>query len=372
MNILILSWKDIQHPQKWGAEVVLWNYALELQKIWHSVIWLSSKHENAQESNTIDGIKVLRVWTINTMYFKIWNYYKKNLRGQFDLIIDQAGGPPLFSPLYAQKVAKVFFIHHISDLEWDYKFIFPLNKIFKYIYNKTICLYKNETTIAVSNSTKHELVQKFWFQSEKVYSIENALDIRDVEEPKMDEKENSILFFWRLTPLKRVEHAILAFSIFLKEKPDYVLNIVWPASDKKYYKQLQDLVHSLELQKKIHFVWSIALENRSSIKNNKILLVPSHKEWFWLVVLEANVYGIPALWYKVWGIRDSIKDGINGYKHEDGDYNAMATTLLRIISDQREFETLAMKSFQHVQSRNSFSKNTKELEKILIAQKNNS
>jgi hypothetical protein len=53
------------------------------------------------------------------------------LRGKYDIIIDEAGGLPLLSPLYEKKTPIVFFSHHVGDKERDYSYPWPLNKIGK-------------------------------------------------------------------------------------------------------------------------------------------------------------------------------------------------------------------------------------------------
>lgn len=59
------------------------------------------------------------------------------------------------------------------------------------------------------------------------------------------------------------------------------------------------------------------------IARDKVILVPSRKEGFGLVVLEANSLGIPAIGYDVGGLRDSIIEGENGFLMDDGDWLRM-------------------------------------------------
>jgi Glycosyltransferase Family 4 len=84
-----------------------------------------------------------------------YNSYKKE--NKIDIIIDEAGGWPLLSPLYAKSIPIYFFVHHIAEKEFDIA-PYPLSRLIRWCYNKMLQFYKNTATIAVSNSTRDDLV----------------------------------------------------------------------------------------------------------------------------------------------------------------------------------------------------------------------
>jgi hypothetical protein len=56
----------------------------------------------------------VRKYSINTIYFFAWKWYKEFIKTHpVDIIIDEAGGIPLLSPLYAKNTPIYFLIHHI-------------------------------------------------------------------------------------------------------------------------------------------------------------------------------------------------------------------------------------------------------------------
>ena len=365
-KILFLSWKDIKHPQVWWAEVVLWNYMKKLHKKWYKITWVWSSFKWAKKEEIIEWINIIRIWSINNIYFKFHKYYKKYLKWKFDIIIDEAGWLPLFSPLFEKKIPIIFLIHHISDIEWDFKYPFPLNKIWKLIYRRIIKIYRKNYTITVSKSTKNELIEKYKFNKNKVFEIENTLDIQFQKDQNINYKKNEILFFGRLMPMKRAEHAILAFNYFKdKIEEEYKLNIVWPYQDWKYFKSLQKLVKKLNLENNVIFKWWLNIEERDKISTNKVLLFPSIKEWYWLVVLEANSYWMPAIWYDVWWVRDSIKQWINWFKVESHNHKAMWKKLYEILKDKEKYNKLSKSSFEHVKNHTTWDENTSKFEKII-------
>jgi poly(glycerol-phosphate) alpha-glucosyltransferase len=101
------------------------------------------------------------------------------------------------------------------------------------------------------------------------------MEVPDISNIK---KENTLLFYGRLTPMKRVEDAIKAFALIHKELPQYSLRIIGPAQEPTYFQSLQDLVKELGLEEKVEFYGGITLENRHLLAKHKLILIPSHKE----------------------------------------------------------------------------------------------
>jgi hypothetical protein len=56
----------------------------------------------------------VRKYSIHTIYFFAWSWYRNFIKkNPIDLIIDEAGGIPLLSPLYERNIPIYFLIHHI-------------------------------------------------------------------------------------------------------------------------------------------------------------------------------------------------------------------------------------------------------------------
>ena len=232
--------------------------------------------------------------------------------------------------------------------------------------------YRSCRTITVSNSTKEELVREFSFNEKNITVIENACDIVPVESIDFDAKKNKILFLWRLMPIKRAEDTIHAFSVFYRSNTrfsDYSLDIIGNNQDKEYFRKLQGLVQDLSLENSVHFLGQKDKESLSKILlEYKVILVPSMKEWFWLIVLEANSYGIPALWYNVSGLRDSIVDGENWFLISDGSYTEMGENLSELCSNIDLYKKLSIQSLTRAKNHPNWDINT-QARLAIISQK---
>lgn len=348
-HILFLTWKDIKHTRKWWAEVVMYEYAKRLVEDGHRVTWFASDCETTSCSETLDGIEIIRKYSLWSIYFFAWIWYKSWRRrwNNPDIIIDEAGWIPLLSPLYEKHIPIYFFIHHIWESEWDKAFIYPCNLVFKKAMFWIIALYSRLPTITVSNSTKQELIERFSFQNVSV--IENASNISPQKEIDFSKKWNEIIFLGRLMPIKRVEDAIHAFHALYTKDSSYILNIVG-VGDLEYTKSLKVLVSELSMEDSVIFYWYSNSIRADKLFSSRAMLATSIKEWYGLVVIEANAFWLPVIWYNVPGLRDSIHDWVNGYLTEDGNIEKLWTALVELIENQETLTSLSQSSLNHVKS----------------------
>jgi glycosyltransferase involved in cell wall biosynthesis len=70
------------------------------------------------------------------------------------------------------------------------------------------------------------------------------------------------------------------------------------------------------------------------------LLMPSVREGWGMVIVEANSVGTPAVGYDVSGIRDSIRDGRTGLLATAGDPLALATQAIALVTDESRYEAM--------------------------------
>lgn len=103
------------------------------------------------------------------------------------------------------------------------------------------------------------------------------------------------------------------------------------------------------------------------IASHKVLLVPSMKEGFGLIVLEGNCYGVPVIGYDVAGLRDSIKHGVNGFLVPDGDWKVMGEKLKDLISDEDCLCSQSQKALDYVKNLESWDKKVSQLESVLFS-----
>jgi len=309
--VLIINWKDIKHPRAGGGTLYTHKLATYLVKRNYEVTLLTAKYPGCENQEFIDGINVLRLGNMITVYGLVPFKYLKDLKDRFDIIIDEINYIPWFTPLYVQKTPILTFIHQtgkgVLDLEVNKMIKIPL----QFIEKITPFIYRNILTVTVSKSVKEELVKK-GFQEEKVIVIPPGIDVEKYRS-KLSEKADYplILYVGRLTRYKGVEHLIRAAHYLSKRIPDLRVSIVGKGD---YLKDLVKLRDSLGLRQVVRFHGYVSEHEKIRLMQKAQLLVnPSVREGFSIVVIEAGACGTPAIGTDTTGLRDSILEGKTGF-----------------------------------------------------------
>jgi lipopolysaccharide/colanic/teichoic acid biosynthesis glycosyltransferase len=64
-----------------------------------------------------------------------------------------------------------------------------------------------------------------------------------------------------------------------------------------------------------------------------VLCLPSYREGFGSVIIEAAACGLPAVASRIYGIVDAVEEGRTGLLHQPGDVESLTTCLRRVIED---------------------------------------
>lgn len=197
--------------------------------------------------------------------------------------------------------------------------------------------------------------------------IENTTEITPLQSIDFASKTHDIVFLGRLTTIKRPDHAIRAFQSVIDTLPaDTRLHIIGNAQDRPYVQTLRNLVIELNMLDRVVFHGFLTTEEYTRILSSaRCLLVPSEKEGYGLVVIEANAYGLPVIWYDVPGLRDSIHSGLNGLLVPDGDYRAMGDQMVDIFANDDKYHTLSESSLEYARSIAKWSDQVQKLETVI-------
>jgi len=331
-NILWLSWRDIKNPDAGGAEKVAIEVASRFVKDKIPITIFTSHFANAQKQENIRSVKIIRRGGLVTCRLFAFLYYIRRA-GEFDLIIDEINTIPFFSVLWA-KNKTITLIHQLAKEYWFKQTIFPLNVLGFTIEPIWLKLYKNSPTLALSASTKKDL-EKIGFS--KVQTYRPGIDFKPQHITK---KEDLILFLGRLIPAKGLDHAINAFNTVHKSSPDTKLVIAGRGKE-KYLKKLKNLTKKLNLQKAIEFKGFVAEKEKINLlKKSKIVLIPSIREGWGLIAIEASALGCVPIAYNVPGLCDSIKNGETGILTNQNP-QSMAKAALLVLKDEQLYQKLA-------------------------------
>lgn len=332
-NILWLSWRDIKNPDSGGAEKVAIEVASRLVRDKFKVTIFSSRFKNAKPIETIRGVKIIREGGLITCRFYAFLYYLKNKN--FDLIIDEINTLPFFSNFYV-KEKKVALIHQLAREFWWSETFFPLNLIgylLEPLYLKT---YRNIPIIACSNSTKKDLL-KLGFKNISLYH--HGLSVKPLSK-LLPKKSPNILYIGRLTKPKGPQDAIAAFGTVHKKIPNSKLTII--GNGKPQFAQLlKSQVKKLGLKNYVDILGFVPdKEKINLLKKAKIVLIPSIREGWNMVPIEANAFGAIPIGYNVPGLCDSIQNGKSGML-VNSNPSSLAKETIRILNNERGRQKIA-------------------------------
>jgi glycosyltransferase involved in cell wall biosynthesis len=179
----------------------------------------------------------------------------------------------------------------------------------------------------------------------------------------MPKKEDvpTVAFVGRLKRYKLPDHAIEAFYEIRKKVPDAKM---WVIGD-GYMREELEKKYS-DNNKNIIFFGKTGNELKYDLMGRAhLLLVPSVKEGWGLVVTEANAMGTPAIAYNVSGLRDSVTNGETGLLTAENTPQSLANSAISLLKDK---ELLSKFSINALNFSRTFSwENTADMfEKVIL------
>lgn len=342
MNILWLCNKDRNHPRAGGAELVNEELAKRLVKDGHGVIFLVAGFENCQKEEIIDGYKVIRLGNRWSVYWQAYRYYKNNLIGWADLVIDEVNTIPFFAKFYV-KEKNILFIHMLCREIWFYEMFFPLNLIGYILEPIYLWLLSDRKVITISESTKNDLM-RFGFKSENITIISEGIELEPLKELESYQvikyKVPTILTLGVIRPMKRTEHIVKAFEILKETIPNARL-IIAGSTEGRYGGMILKMIQASKYKESIEYLGKVSKEKKIELMQKAhILAVTSVKEGWGLIVTEANSQGTPAVVYNVDGLRDAVKNNQTGFICNKNTPENLAERIIDIFKNQELYKTL--------------------------------
>ena len=310
-----------------GAEKRIYELATRLAEKGHDVHWYGIGWwwpEEGQRDIEIKGIKLHGVCKPIDLYngerrsikeaiqFAI-KLYPNLMKERFDIIDCQ--GFPFFSCFTAKihsllgKSNLIITLHEVWDDYW-YEYLGRIGFFGKAV--EKIMVYLSPNIITVSNKTKKDL--RKIKPSESSVIIPNGISFREINEIHPKNENFDLIFAGRLIKEKNVDILIKATNILKKKYPDFRCLIIGDGPEEK---RLIKLIKELDLQSNIEFRGF--MKNYQDLigyfKSSKVLVLPSKREGFGMVVIEANACGLPVVVanYEMNAAKDLVVEGVNGF-----------------------------------------------------------
>jgi glycosyltransferase involved in cell wall biosynthesis len=260
-------------------------------------------------------IKILfRIHEFNIIHLQTASYW--SFRRKFILI--------LISKIFKKKI--IIHIHGAKFISYFSKSI--------YIEKLAIMFaFKISDIIICLSPEWHKDLKKIYNEA-KIITIPNsikiALSTEDLDYNK-NTKNKNILFFGRLGKRKGVYELIEAAKQIDFEKFNAQIYLCGDGEIELISKKIFDL----KLEDHIRVLgWVEGNKKNKIYKEGYIFILPSYFEGLPMSILEAMSYGLPIISTTVGGIPYAVKNGIEGFLIEPGNYNLLAKRINTLLEDE--------------------------------------
>jgi glycosyltransferase involved in cell wall biosynthesis len=190
-------------------------------------------------------------------------------------------------------------------------------------------IYRHAQYVAVSEATRDELVE-LGVPTTRVAVVHNGVDPPRAAHVGRDPVP-TITVLGRLVPHKQVSHVLQAARSLREEFPELAVRVV---GDGWWGPELHQECHDLGVDEVVTFTGFVDEQQKGDeLARTWVLAIPSLKEGWGLVVVEAGTYGVPAVGYRsAAGVAESIVDEETGLV-VDGGPEDLTAALRRILAD---------------------------------------
>jgi glycosyltransferase involved in cell wall biosynthesis len=329
-RVLLLNWRDTGHPYGGGSEVYVERVADGLARLGHDVTLFTARYPgSAVTEQRPSGVRIVRAGGRLGVYLRAAVRYRRARRGP-DVVVEVQNGMPFLSRLWVRRrTPVVVLVHHVHREQWPIVFGPVRARIGWWLESRVAPrVNRHVPYVAVSDSTRAQLAE-LGVDAARIELIHNG-----TAEPETGEVGQSdeplLLVLGRLVPHKRVEIALETVAALRAELPAVRLVIAgqgwWDA-------KLRERAAELGVADIADFVGHVSDAERHRLyARSWVSLVPSVKEGWGLVVVEAGAHGVPSVAFEsAGGITESIVAGETGLlaRPDDvEDFVAQTRTLL--------------------------------------------
>lgn len=314
MRVLMLNWRDLDHPEAGGAEKYLVTVAEGLAAKGHDVIFRTAAYPGGSDVEVVNGVQYIRKGGRLSIYPRAVaaHLFRKY---SVDIVIDVQNGVPYLSPLTFRGPV-VNLVHHVHQKQWLVLFGPRLSRLGWWLESRLApSIYRSTPYVAVSDSTRLEL-SSLGVGLDRTTVIHNGTDAAPLDDVARS-SHPSLVVLGRLVPQKRIEMALRALASLRHEHPDLTLDVVGSGW---YLPQLERLTADLGLSDRVTFRGHVSERDKHHLLARAwVHLMPSLKEGWGLVVVEAGVHGTPTVAFtEAGGPTDSIVHNRTGVLVDGG------------------------------------------------------
>jgi len=370
MKIALVCPASFPATQFGGIVFLATDLAREMSKIGHDVTIYTTDLDFSNGANKFNkqlpriekfekfSINRTHVWFSLKLFFVNTSMYKEIENDKPDII--HTIGLRSYQSIVAWRVSKKLKIPLVvSDqggltthpfLTESGLFLKILYKIQKILIKKII---NDASAISVANEYEKDIFLEF-NKNSKIKIIRNGINLETLvskENFKNKYKINNrfILFVGRFSISKGIKTLIQAFSIIQNENKFPDVSLIIMGVDFGYEKDMDKLIHTLNLSEKIIVIKNPPREDViSAYGESEFLVLPSQWELSPLVPLESFAFKKPVISTKSHGIPFTVKDNENGILVEPEDPGQLSKAINKLLLDNKLRDKLGLSGYNFV------------------------
>jgi glycosyltransferase involved in cell wall biosynthesis len=313
----------------------MWENARYLSSVGHQVTYVAAGFPGGAKEEIVDGVRVVRLGGIHSLWVTTFVYYMARGRGQYDVVVAEGFGGsriPRLAPLYVKEPILTEWHQLHRDLfaaQYPALLNGPLN-----LLERITAWVNRNTLVRAGTEDWRQALLRFGFKPANLFVLPVSIREDWLQEPHSARvQEPNILWLGKLRRYKRPDHAVRAMTSVVEQVPAARLTIAGRRDDLAYERHLRELTRDLGLEGSIEFQFNLSEgEKRELIRASRVLVVPSAVEGFGIVVLEANACGVPVVASS--GVPEgAVRDGLNGVRYPYGDIAALAGGICELLQD---------------------------------------
>jgi len=199
--------------------------------------------------------------------------------------------------------------------------------------------------VAISQKTRIDLIRRGKVRPERIDVIPVGIDLERIVKIAPARESTDVLFAGRLIHEKRVDLLLNAIAVAKKEIPTITCAIIGDGPERR---MLEDLAVKLGVEENVIFTGFVDQDGLTAyMKASKVFVLPSIREGFGLVIVEANACGLPviSMRHDMSAVRELVKDGVNGFLVNDISAREIAEAIIKLVRDDALRERFAENGF---------------------------
>ena len=305
---------------------------------------------------TLDGVDI-ELFGSSRMVFLLSSALKSIFNGDI-LMLGNINLTPiaLLTKLFNKKIKVILFVH--GDDVWN-----DARYRKKKIYDE-LCLKSVDCIASVSWFTARTMAREFSQPLSKFRLMPNATDVLAPPRDRFPIGKR-ILVVSRLDKHdgeKNIDKLIQSMIYVLKYDAEIILEIV---GDGVLRSGLESLAAQIGVERSVRFLGRLADEDlKNAYARASVFAMPSSKEGFGIVYLEAWQFGVPIICSKFGASCEIVSDGEDGFVVDPSNVKELADKIILLIGDQdlaKRFGESGRKKVHEKYSDLQYSQNFKAL-----------